>query len=97
MGEPAKLTCNIFIKKGDTLEYKCDYTALSQDEVTGKLYFMYEVYTNAAAAENAYTFFIRPIAGMKALKLYGGWVTRHITIVTVKIFISSSLGRKKKC
>jgi len=100
MGEPAKLTCNIFIKKGDTLEYKCDYTALSQDEMadkTIKLYFMYEVYASAAAAENAYTFFIRPIAGMKALKLYGGWVTRHITIVTVKIFISSWLERRKKC
>ena len=58
MGEPAKLTCNTFIEKGDTLEYKCDYTALSQDQVTsktGKLYFMYEVYGSVAAAKNAYT------------------------------------------
>ena len=58
MGEPATLTCNTFIKKGDTLEYKCDYTALSQDEITGKtgkLYFMYEVYASVTAAENAYT------------------------------------------
>src|SRR5678815_5032557 len=36
MGEPAELTCNTFTKKDDTLEYKCDYTALSQDLVTGK-------------------------------------------------------------
>src|SRR6186713_2511471 len=45
MGEQAKLTCNTFIKKPDTLEYKCDYTALSEDAITsktGKLYFMYE-------------------------------------------------------
>ena len=58
MGEPAKLTCNTFIKKGDTLEYKCDYTALSQDVITGKtgkLYFMYEIYGGVAAAANAYT------------------------------------------
>ena len=57
MGEPAELTCNTFIKKGDTLEYKCSYTALSQDEVTGKtgqLYFMYEVYASVTAAQNAY-------------------------------------------
>jgi len=57
MGEPAKLTCNAFIKKGDTLEYKCDYTALSQDVITGKtgkLYFMYEIYGGVAAAANAY-------------------------------------------
>jgi hypothetical protein len=57
MGEPAKLTCNTFIKKGDTLEYKCDYTALSQDAINskmGKLYFMYEIYGGVAAAANAY-------------------------------------------
>ena len=57
MGEPAKLTGNSFIKKGDTLEYKCDYTALSQDAATGKtgkLYFMYEVYSEVAAAASAY-------------------------------------------
>ena len=57
MGEPAKLTCNTFIKKGDTLEYKCDYTALSQDPMTGKtgkLYFMYEIYGEIAAAAKAY-------------------------------------------
>jgi hypothetical protein len=58
MGEPAELACNTFIKKSDTLEYKCDYTALLQDEKTGKtgkLYFMYEVYAGVAAAQNAYT------------------------------------------
>lgn len=56
MGEPAELTCNTFIEKGDTLEYKCDYTALSKDEVTGKtgkLYFMYEIYPNVVAAGDA--------------------------------------------
>ncbi|HWH63643.1 MAG TPA: hypothetical protein VNS50_10230 [Ginsengibacter sp.] len=58
MGESAELTCNTFTKKDDTLEYKCDYTELSQDIVTGKtgkLYFMHEVYASIAAAENAYT------------------------------------------
>lgn len=57
MGEQAKLTGNTFIKNGDTLEYKCDYTALSQDAITsktGKLYFMYEKYGGVAAAANAY-------------------------------------------
>ena len=57
MGERAKLTCNTFIKKGDTLEYKCDYTALSKDEKSGKigkLYFMYEVYSSNEDAINAY-------------------------------------------
>lgn len=58
MGEPAELTCNTYIKKDDTLEYKCDYTALSQDPVTGKtgkLYFMYEIYGRVDAAASAYT------------------------------------------
>jgi len=58
MGEAAELSCNAFTKKPDTLEYKCDYTALSQDTTTGKtgkLYFMYEIYASVAAAENAYT------------------------------------------
>src|SRR4051812_25189966 len=57
MGEPAEITCNTFTQKGDTLEYKCDYTALSREEITGKigkLYFVYEVYTSVAAAKNAY-------------------------------------------
>jgi hypothetical protein len=58
MGEQVKLTGNTFIKKGDTLEYKCDYTAISQDVITsktGKLYFMYEIYDGVAAAANAYS------------------------------------------
>ena len=58
MGEPAKLSCNTFIKKGDTLEYKCDYTALNRDAKsgkTGKLYFMYEIYAGVPSAANAYT------------------------------------------
>ena len=62
MGEPASLTCNMFAQKGDTLEYKCDYTARSKDPVTGKsgkLYFMDEVYANAAAAHDAYAFFYK--------------------------------------
>ena len=57
MGEPGKLTCNTFITKVDTLEYKCDYTALSEDAITGKtgkLYFMYEIYSGVAAAAHAY-------------------------------------------
>src|SRR6185295_5582356 len=59
MGEPAALTCNMFTQKVDTLEYKCDYTALSKDPATdklGKLYFMDEVYKTAAAAHDAYVF-----------------------------------------
>ena len=31
MGEAAVLTCNTFVQRGETLEYKCDYTALSED------------------------------------------------------------------
>lgn len=57
MGEPAKLTGNTFVKKGDTLEYKCDYTSLVRDTETGKtgkLYFMYEKYGSVAAAASAY-------------------------------------------
>ena len=57
MGEQAKLTCNTFINKGDTMEYKCDYTALLKDATTdkiGKLYFIYEIYDGVAAAANAY-------------------------------------------
>jgi hypothetical protein len=57
MGEQAKLTCNTFITKGDTMEYKCDYTSLLQDaktSKTGKLFFMYEIYSGVAAAANAY-------------------------------------------
>ena len=57
MGEPVKLTCNSFMKKIDTLEYACDYTALSEDRITrktGKLYFIYEIYAGVAAAHNAY-------------------------------------------
>jgi hypothetical protein len=58
MGEQANLTCNTFVKKSDTLEYKCDYTALLKDEKsnkTGKLYFMYEVYSSSDKAKNAYS------------------------------------------
>ena len=75
MGEPAKLTCNTFIKKNDTLEYKCDYTAILQDEVTsktGKLYFMYEVYASVAAAENAYTFFYEANSGHEGIEIVPG-------------------------
>jgi hypothetical protein len=62
MGEPASLTCNMFTKKGDTLEYKCDYTASAKDPATdklGKLYFMDEVYKTTTAAHDAYTFFYK--------------------------------------
>jgi len=57
MGEAATLTCNMFIQRSSTLEYRCDYTALSQDDgtgKTGKLYFMSEVYATEDAAKNAY-------------------------------------------
>ena len=75
MGEPAKLTCNTFIKKGDTLEYKCDYTALSQDGITGKtgkLYFMYEVYVGITAAENAYTSIYQANSGHEGVEIVAG-------------------------
>ena len=58
MGESAVLTCNTFVQRDVTLEYKCDYTALSQDDrtgKTGKLYFMSEVYATEDAAKTAYT------------------------------------------
>ncbi len=75
MGEPAELTCNTFIKKGDTLEYKCDYTAISQDEITGKtgkLYFIYEVYASVTAAENAYTSIYQANSGHEGIEIVTG-------------------------
>jgi len=75
MGEPAELTCNTFIKKEDTVEYKCDYTAISKDETTdktGKLYFMYEVYVDAAAAENAYTAIYKANSGHQGVEIVTG-------------------------
>jgi hypothetical protein len=75
MGEPEELTCNTFIKKGDTLEYKCDYTAISQDEITGKtgkLYFMYEVYASVTAAENAYTSIYQANSGHEGVEIVTG-------------------------
>jgi hypothetical protein len=75
MGEPAKLTCNSFIKKGDTLEYTCDYTALSQDAITGKtgkLYFMYEIYGGAAAAANAYASIYQANSGHPGVEVVYG-------------------------
>lgn len=64
MGEPAKLTGSTFINKGDTLEYTCDYTALSQDTIsgkTGKLYFMYEIYEGVVPLQTLTHRFIRPM------------------------------------
>jgi len=75
MGEPAELTCNTFIKKSDTLEYRCDYTALLQDEKTGKtgkLYFMYEEYAGVAAAENAYTTIYQANSGHEGVEIVTG-------------------------
>jgi hypothetical protein len=75
MGEPAELTCNTFIKRSDTLEYRCDYTALLQDEKigkTGKLYFMYEVYAGVAAAENAYTTIYQANSGHEGIEVVTG-------------------------
>lgn len=75
MGEQAELTGNTFLKKGDTLEYKCDYTALSQDATTsktGKLYFMYEVYGGAAAAANAYAAIYRANSGHDGVEAVSG-------------------------
>lgn len=75
MGEPAKLTGNTFIKKGDTLEYTCDYTAIAQDAITsktGKLYFMYEKYKGAAAAANAYSAIYQGNRGHKGVEVVSG-------------------------
>lgn len=72
MGEQAELTCNTYIKKGDTLEYKCDYTALSQDAVTGKrgkLYFMYEIYGGVTAAANAYAAIYQANSGHEGVEV----------------------------
>ena len=57
IGESAALTCNTFVQRDETIEYRCDYTALSEDDrtgKTGKLYFMSEVYASEDAAKNAY-------------------------------------------
>jgi hypothetical protein len=75
MGEPSELTCNTFIKKEDTLEYKCDYTAISKNEITGKtgkLYFMYEIYASVAAAENAYTSIYKANSGHQGVEIVTG-------------------------
>ncbi len=75
MGEPAKLTGNTSAIKADTLEYKCDYTAISEDKVTrktGKLYFMYEVYANVAAAKNAYTAIYEANRSHQGVKVVSG-------------------------
>jgi hypothetical protein len=75
MGEQAKLTGNTFIKKGDTLEYKCDYTALSQDAITskiGRLYFMYEIYGGVAAAANAYAAIYQDNSGHEGVEVVSG-------------------------
>jgi hypothetical protein len=75
MGEPAKLTCNTFLKKSDTLEYKCDYTALSEDEKTnktGKLYFMYEVYAGETPAKNAYAGIYQANSGHEGVEIVSG-------------------------
>ena len=75
MGEQAKLTGNTFIKKGDTLEYKCDYTALSQDAITskiGRLYFMYEIYEGVAAAANAYADIYQANRGHEGVEVVSG-------------------------
>ena len=57
MGEPAMLECNTFLQRGSTLEYKCTYTALAEDDrtgKTGKLYFMSEVFAGDDLAKTAY-------------------------------------------
>lgn len=75
MGEQVKLTGNTFIKKGDTLEYKCDYTAISQDAITsktGKLYFMYEIYDGIAAAANAYGSIYQANSKHKGVEIVSG-------------------------
>ena len=75
MGEQVKLTGNTYLKKGDTLEYKCDYTAISQDAITsktGKLYFMYEIYDGVAAAANAYGAIYQANSRSKGVKIVSG-------------------------
>ena len=75
MGEPAKLSCNTFIKKGDTLEYKCDYTALNRDAKTGKtgkLYFMYEIYAGVPSAANAYTIIYKANSKHEGIEIVKG-------------------------
>ncbi len=75
MGEPGKLTCNMFTQKGDTLEYRADYTAVSPDQVTGKtgkLYFMFEVYSSIAAVKNAYTSIYQANKGHAGVEIVPG-------------------------
>ena len=72
MGEPANLTCNTFIKRGDTLEYKCDYTADEITVKTRKLYFMYEVYASVTVAENAYNSIYQANSGHEGVEIVPG-------------------------
>jgi hypothetical protein len=88
MGESAALTCNTFVQRANTLEYKCTYTALSQDDrssKTGKLYFMSEVY-DAEDAAAAYAEIYQGNRKHEGL-VYQVWVTRPITTVMAQIFI----------
>src|SRR5437870_8199100 len=75
MGEPCSLSSNTFLKKPDTVEYKCEYTARSKDlitEKTEKLYFMYEIYSGTAAAANAYAAIYKANAGHKGVEKVPG-------------------------
>jgi len=57
MGEPAMLSSNTFVQNASIPQYQCTYTALSEDDrtgKTGKLYFMSEVYIAEEVAKAAY-------------------------------------------
>jgi hypothetical protein len=59
MGEPAMLTCNTltFAQRGTMPQYQCTYTALAEDDrtgKTGKLYYLSEVYVAEEVARAAY-------------------------------------------
>ena len=62
LGEQAHLTDSSLTTIGDTVEYKCTYTANSKDQKTGKtgvVYFLFEQYARVSLAQLVYTFIRR--------------------------------------
>ncbi len=74
LGEPAHLTDSSSRVIVDTTDYRCAYTALSEDEKTGKtgnIYFLYEEFTNDQIAKELYSFI------KKGNENHEGVVVRH--------------------
>jgi hypothetical protein len=75
MGEPAMLSCNTFTQRGSLPQYQCTYTALSEDDrtgKTGKLYYMSEVYVAEEVARAAYAEIYNANSGHEGVEIVSG-------------------------